>query len=119
MRRGRLVGVVASVPGTTIVNDVTKILVELQRGEQGADQRLLAIVYEELRRVASQRLIPGKARPNPPGDRAGPRDVSETLSPRETTFLAWPRALLCRGRQGDGLHIGRPSTKEIGGQARG
>ena len=39
------------------MGDVTRILDELHRGDVGADQRLLAAVYDELRRVAAQRLV--------------------------------------------------------------
>jgi RNA polymerase sigma factor (TIGR02999 family) len=38
------------------MNDITRILSEIERGEAGAAERLLPLVYDELRKLAAQRL---------------------------------------------------------------
>src|SRR5262245_54684696 len=40
----------------TPMKDVTRILTAVERGEPAAAERLLPLVYEELRRLAAQRL---------------------------------------------------------------
>jgi RNA polymerase sigma factor (TIGR02999 family) len=59
------------------VNDVTKILQAIQRGEANAAEDLLPLVYEELRRVAANRMAH-----EAPG---------QTLQPTALVHEAWVR----------------------------
>src|SRR5262245_51061341 len=43
------------------VNDVTSALAEVERGAANASERLFVLVYDELRRLAAQRLAHEKA----------------------------------------------------------
>jgi RNA polymerase sigma factor (TIGR02999 family) len=45
---------------STVMSEVTRILNEIEQGEPAAAQQLLPIVYEELRRLAAQRLAQEK-----------------------------------------------------------
>jgi RNA polymerase sigma factor (TIGR02999 family) len=38
------------------VNDVTRVLAAVQRGESGATEQLLVLVYDELRRIAAHKM---------------------------------------------------------------
>lgn len=42
--------------GETFVNEVTRVLSQIERGEAGASERLLPLVYDELRKLAVVRL---------------------------------------------------------------
>jgi RNA polymerase sigma factor (TIGR02999 family) len=42
--------------GQSALNDVTRILSEIERGDTGAAERLLPLVYDELRALAAQKL---------------------------------------------------------------
>src|SRR5260221_12518201 len=46
-------------------DDVTGMLVAWGQGDHEADSRLVAVVYEDLRRVARRRLRGGRGRPSP------------------------------------------------------
>src|SRR5262245_42860076 len=39
------------------MTDVTQILTQIERGDPAAAERLLPLVYDELRKLASQRLV--------------------------------------------------------------
>src|SRR5262249_39696284 len=43
-------------PGTSAMNDVTRILSAIEHGDPRASEELLPLVYRELRRLAQQRL---------------------------------------------------------------
>jgi RNA polymerase sigma factor (TIGR02999 family) len=66
------------------VSDVTRILDRVQQGEAGAAQELLPLVYEELRKLAAQKM----AREAP----------GQTLQPTALVHEAWLRLV------GDGPH---------------
>ena len=42
------------------MNDVTRILSAIERGDSGAADRLLPLVYDELRKLAARRLVKEK-----------------------------------------------------------
>jgi RNA polymerase sigma factor (TIGR02999 family) len=46
--------------GTESMNDVTRILSAVEQGETGASEQLLPLVYDELRRLAIQRMAQEK-----------------------------------------------------------
>src|SRR5262249_21541113 len=58
--RGVVVRRGASSPGATPVSDVTSILSAIEQGDPHAAQELLPLVYQELRRLATQRLAQEK-----------------------------------------------------------
>ncbi len=43
--------------GGSFVNEVTRVLSQIERGEAGAADRLLPLVYDELRKLAKTRLL--------------------------------------------------------------
>src|SRR5262245_26924478 len=47
-------------PTANPMNDVTRILLDVQRGQENAANRLLPLVYDELRKLAAQRLTQEK-----------------------------------------------------------
>src|SRR5262245_45575834 len=49
------------VPSQRRMNEVTRILSAVQKGDHGAARELLPLVYEELRKLAAQRLAQEKA----------------------------------------------------------
>jgi len=54
------------ISSTSVMNDVTKILAEVKKGNSQASDQLLPIVYNELRKLATQRLAqerPGQTLP--------------------------------------------------------
>ena len=60
---------------TVSMNDVTRILSAIEQGDPQAAEQLLPLVYDELRKLAAQRLAAGEARPDAPGHGPGPRGV--------------------------------------------
>src|SRR6266568_1929219 len=68
------------------MDEVTRILGEIERGDEGAAARLLPLVYNELRRLAAQRLAREK-----PG---------QTLQPTALVHEAYLRLV----GKGDGPH---------------
>ena len=50
----------------------------MQRGDPRAAEQLLPLVYDELRKLAAQRLAHETTRPDPPGHGPGPRGVPAT-----------------------------------------
>jgi RNA polymerase sigma factor (TIGR02999 family) len=44
-------------PGTSAMNDVTRILSDIEQGDPKAAEQLLPLVYDELRKLAAQRLV--------------------------------------------------------------
>ena len=57
------------------MSDVTRILCAIDQGDPAATEQLLPLVYQELRRLAAQRLSHEKPGPDPAGHRAGSRGV--------------------------------------------
>ena len=57
------------------MNDVTRILSAIEQGDPQAAEQLLPLVYDELRKLAAQRLAQEKPGPDAPGHRPGPRGV--------------------------------------------
>ena len=57
------------------MNDVTRILSAIEQGDPQAAEQLLPLVYDELRKLAAQRLAAGEAGPDAPGHRPGPRGL--------------------------------------------
>ena len=53
------------------MNEMTRILSAIERGDSRAADQLLPLVYDELRRLAAQRLSQESARANSPGNRPG------------------------------------------------
>ena len=85
------------------MSDVTRILCAIDQGDPAAAEQLLPLVYEELRRLAAQKLSHRKARPDVAGDRRCTRRISY-WSAFGGSSGEQPRALLfCRGR-GDAPH---------------
>lgn len=59
------------------MNDVTRILHSIQQGAARADDELLSLVYDELRRLAARRMV---------NEAAG-----QTLQPTALVHVAWQR----------------------------
>ena len=68
-------------------DDLTSILVAIEDGQPRAGDQLLPSVYDELRRLAETTTVPGEARPDAPGDGAGPRGVPPGGRRREDAGL--------------------------------
>ena len=84
------------------MSEVTRILDLMQQGDPKAAEELLPLVYEELRRLAAQKM----AREAP----------GQTLQPTALVHEAWLR--LGGGRGGDAPHPGRERPAQAQAQAR-
>ena len=73
------------------MSDVTRILSAIDQGDPAAAEQLLPLVYEELRRLAAQKLSHEKPGPNASGDRPGPRGVSPAGGRRQGPTLGFAR----------------------------
>ena len=54
------------------MTDVTQILNAIEQGDPSAAEQLLPLVYEELRKLAAQKMAQEKPGPDAPGDGPGP-----------------------------------------------
>ena len=57
------------------MTEVTRILAAIEQGDPQAAEQLLPLVYDELRRLAAQKLAQEKPGPDTPGHGPGPRGV--------------------------------------------
>ena len=65
------------------MNEVTPILSAIEQGDPQAAEQLLPLVYDELRKLAAQRLAQEKPGPDAPGHGPGPRGVPPARRPEE------------------------------------
>ena len=100
------------------MNDVTRILSAIEQGDPQAAEQLLPLVYDELRKLAAQRLAQREARPDPPGHGPGPRGVPPAGRRRAGPALERPRPLLRRRRRGHAPHPRRERPPQATPQAR-
>ena len=101
------------------MNDVTRILSAIEQGDPQAAEELLPLVYDELRKLAAQKLAQEKPGPDAPGHRPGPRGVppaGRTRSRRQR--LEQPRPLLRRRGRGHAPHPRRQRPPQARPQAR-
>ena len=99
------------------MSDVTRILTAIERGDPAAAQELLPLVYEELRRLAAQRLARG-AGTDAPGHRPGPRGVPAVGRLRRPG-MERPQPFPRRRGRGHAAHPGRQRPPQEGRAARG
>ncbi len=59
------------------MSDVTRILSAIEHGDQKASEQLLPLVYEELRKLASQKMAQEKPGADATGHGAGPRSLPQ------------------------------------------
>ena len=97
--------------------DVTLLLSELARGNQHAAEKLVPLVYEELKRLA--RCYMRRERPDhtPPGHRAGPRGLPKA-GPATRRELAEPFAFLWYCSATDEKDPHRPRPRALEGETR-
>ena len=57
------------------MSDVTRILSAIEQGDPHAAEQLLPLVYDELRKLAAQKLAQEKPGPDAPGHGPGPRGL--------------------------------------------
>src|ERR1700750_2257343 len=92
------------------MSEVTRILSAIEQGDPHAAERLLPLVYDELRRLAAQRLAPEAPRANPqttaPGPQAQPRPGAP--GPPLAPDALGPRAVPAPGRRGGGPAVEQP-----------
>jgi hypothetical protein len=55
------------------MSEVTRILSAIEEGDPHAAEKLLPLVYDELRRLAAEKM--GREKPGQPGDGAGSRGL--------------------------------------------
>ena len=82
------------------MTEVTTILAAIDHGEPNAAERLLPLVYDELRKLAAQRLA-HESRANPRGHRTCPRGLSPVARRRVRSELEQSGTFLLRRRGGD------------------
>ena len=96
------------------MNDVTRILSAIERGDPTAADELLPLVYDELRKLAAHRLAQEK-----PGQTLQATALVHEAYLRlvgnagdERAAVGQPGPLLRRGRRSDAPHPGRPARDE-------
>ena len=100
--------------------DVTQILHAIEQGEQSASEQLLPLVYDELRKLADQKL----ARETPGQTLQATALVHEAfirlLGPedKDAPYMGQPRALFRRRRRGHASNPHRTGSGQEGGQTR-
>ena len=100
------------------MSDVTRLLDAAAAGDATAAERLLPLVYDELRRLAAQKLAHER-----PGQTLQPTALVHEAYLRlvgrnDEDRVERPRALLRRRGRGDAPHPGRERPPPAGGQAR-
>ena len=86
------------------MTDVTRILSAIEQGDPQAAEQLLPLVYDELRKLAAQKLAQEKPGPDAPGHGPGPRGLPAAGGRREGPALEQPRPLLRRRGRGHAPH---------------
>ena len=101
---------------SAIMSDITMVLQSIGREESAASEKLLPLVYAELRRLAAARMAHEAA--------------GQTLQPTALVHEAWlrlvgtgtdvakPRAFFRRGRRGDAPHFDRAGAPQVPAQTR-
>ena len=98
-------------------HDVTGLLLSWGQGDAAALDRLVPLVYDELRRVARGHLRRERSRTRPPGDGARARGLPATRG-RGSHDAEEPDALLCGVGPADAPDPRRPRPSTAGRQAR-
>ena len=119
--RGRVTISDASLQGfpvRTIMADVTRILSEIEQGDSAAAEKLLPLVYDELRKLAAQKMVNEK-----PGQTLQATALVHEAYVRlvdvdkaQHWVLAEP--LLCRRRRGHAADRGRSCSTKAASEAR-
>ena len=92
--------------GVPPMSEVTRILSALEQGDPHAAEQLLPLVYEELRKLAAQKMAQEAAGPHASANRPGPRGVPAPGG-RTVRYVGGPRPLLRRRRGSHAPHPGR------------
>ena len=81
----------------TPMSDVTRILSQIEQGDGKAAEQLLPLVYEELRKLAAQKMAQEKPWSDTSGHGPGPRGLHPARGRREGSALGLAGPLLrCR-----------------------
>ena len=96
------------------MNEVTRILSEIEPGDPSAAERLLPLVYDELRRLAAARHGPRAGRSHP---RCHGAWCTRPTCGWSATSIRRPRTLLRRRRRGDAPGPRRPRPFEGAAEA--
>ena len=104
-------------PGAAPMSEVTRILSAIEQGDPHAVDQLLPLVYDELRRLAAQKMV-HECRADASGDGPRPRSVPATGGRREVAVLEWPRPFLRGGRRGYAADPGRECALQARRQTR-
>ena len=107
------------VPGRLPMSDVTHILAAIERGDPKAVDQLLPLVYDELRRLAAQRLAQERARTDLASDGPGARGLRPPCRGQRAAALGGARPFLRRRRRGHAPHPDRPGPAQANQEGRG
>lgn len=82
------------------MSEVTRTLNAAEQGDAAASEKLLPLVYEELRKLASVRLPNEKPWANSSSNSVGARGVRQVGDCRHWATLGFKRTFLCRRGRG-------------------
>ena len=100
------------------MNDVTRILSAIEQGDPEAAERLLPLVYDELRKLAAQRLAQEKPGQTLQATALVHEAYLRLVGEDEPLGLERPRPLLRRRRRGDAPHPRRVGPPQGASPAR-
>ena len=100
------------------MNDVTQILSAIEQGDPHAAERLLPLVYDELRKLAAQRLAQEKPGQTLQATALVHEAYLRLVGGDQAQALERPRPLLRRRGRGHAPHPRRPGPPQAGREAR-
>ena len=100
------------------MSDVTRILSAIEQGDPGAAEQLLPLVYDELRKLAAQRLAQEKPGQTLQATALVHEAYLRLVGRRGGPALGQPRPLLRRRGRGDAPHPRRERPPQAGREAR-
>ena len=100
------------------MNEVTRILSAIEQGDPQAAEQLLPLVYDELRKLAAQRLAQEKPGQTLQATALVHEAYLRLVGLRRCAALGRPRPFLRRGGRGHAPHPRREGAAQAGDQAR-
>ena len=89
------------------MSDVTRILSQIEQGDPQAAEKLLPLVYDELRKLAAAKLAQEKPGQTLQATALVHEAYVRLVDGENGSALGQPRAFLCGRRRGDAANSGR------------
>ena len=95
------------------VSEVTRLLSAIEAGDPSAAEQLLPLVYQELRRLAAQRVSLEKPGQTLQATALVHEAYLRLVGPDPDRLMEWPKPLLRRGGSSHAAHPGRGRPSEV------